>query len=80
VVEVRGSVIGAISPEDESSLSFTVLFATTGTGTTTKQDIPDTAKEFESKIGEEGSSAVFEPTTESAETLLDFPLKVEIMG
>jgi hypothetical protein len=72
-VEVKGSVIGAISPESEMSLSFTVKFALNGTA----NKIPDTVKPFEAKIGESGS---FEAATEKAEVLLDFPLKVEIMG
>lgn len=73
-VEVRGSVIGAISPEDVMSQSFTVKFALNASN---KQVIPDTVKPFEAKIGATGS---FEAATEKAETLLDFPLKVEIMG
>jgi hypothetical protein len=72
-IKVRGSVVGAITPEDENSLSFTVKFALSGS----KQEITEKENSLQAK---EGNTAAYEPATEEGTTLLDFPLKVEIMG
>jgi hypothetical protein len=70
-VKVYGSVIGAIEPEDTTSLSFTVKFAQTGH----VQEIPET-----NSLRVIFGGGATEKATLEGKVLLDFTLQVEIMG
>jgi hypothetical protein len=72
-VKVYGSVIGAITPESTTKLSFTVNFALKTSG---EQEIPESSNSLRAKFG----SSVTEKATQKGEALLDFTLEVEIMG
>jgi hypothetical protein len=71
-VKVYGSVIGAVTPESEMSQSATVKFVVSGGA----QKIPETTNSLRAKF----ASGATEKATQEGEALLDFTLKVEVMG
>jgi len=73
-IKVYGSVIGSIGPESLMSLSFTATLAVDST--TKEQEIEETTNSLRAKFA--GGST--EKATLASVVLLDFPLRVEIMG
>jgi hypothetical protein len=71
-VKWYGSVIGSITPESEMSLSATVKFEVVAGA----QKIPETTNSLRVKF----ASGPTEKATQKGEALLDFTLKVEVMG
>ncbi len=73
-VKVYGSVVGSITPEDTASLSFTAKYVVTNG----VQEISElsTNSSLRAKFG----GGATEKATQEGEALLDFTLKVEVMG